>query len=279
MPGPCGSSRKKSSKHWQGQMGVSTYRTKDGRRYKAILYRDGIAVASKRGFLTKSEARKWLLDTEAQSQQPAEPIPTGTAFSAVAKAYLSDMEVRRRPQTFRYKQSVIQRFAAHIGGDFSLESLTLPDIDAYMLARHTEDGPKAANCHLVELKALLNWAIKKNLYQSNPFRQIDPYPTEKFQRYVPSADDVSAVRAVAAGMERDFIDVLFYTGSRLSEACNLTWDDIDFVRMTITLWTRKRRAGSREPRTMGMVKPLALLLRARFDKRTTDRTTKKPRHL
>jgi integrase len=71
-------------------------------------------------------------------------------------------------------------------------------------------------------------------------------------------------------MERDFIDVLFYTGCRLSEACNLTWADVDFDRMTITLWTRKRRAGSREPRTMGMVKPLAALLHERFATRTAE---------
>jgi len=191
-------------------MGVSTYRTKDGRRYKAILYRDGQAVASKRGFTTKTEAKRWLMDTEAQAQQPAQqPTQTGTLFSVVAVAYLNDMEVRRQPNTFRYKRSTLQRFAAHMGGDFALEALTIADIDAYMLSRHADDGPKAANCHLVELKALLNWAIKKNLYQSNPFRQIDQFPTEKFQRYVPPADDVASVRAVAVGMERDFIGVLF----------------------------------------------------------------------
>lgn len=244
-------------------MGVTTYQTKDGRRYKAILYRDGAAVASKRGFEKKTEARKWMSEQTGKTAQQSKP--TGTAFSAVASSYLDDMEVRRQPTTFKYKRSALQRFAAHMGGDFTLEDLTISDIDAYMLARRNDDGPKAANAHLVELKALLNWAIKKNLFQSNPFRQIEPYPVEKFQRYVPPADDVTAVRAVAKGQERDFVDVLFYTGGRLSEACNLTWADIDFGRMTITLWTRKRRGGTREPRTMGMVKPLAMLLRARLD--------------
>lgn len=249
-------------------MGVTTYQTKDGRRYKAILYRDGVAVASKRGFTKKTDARKWMADQAGEEAPPAPP--TGTLFSVVAGSYLDDMEVRRQPNTYRYKRSTLQRFTAHMGGDFDLEDLTIPDIDAYMLARRNEKGPKAANSDLVELKALLNWAIKKNLFQSNPFRQIEPYPVEKFQRYVPSMEDVTAVRAVAQGQERDFVDVLFYTGCRLSEACNLTWADIDFGRMTITLWTRKRRGGTREARTMGMVRPLAALLRARFDNRTAE---------
>jgi integrase len=91
---------------------------------------------------------------------------------------------------------------------------------------------------------------------------------EKFIRYVPSAHDVDAVRAVAVGMERDILDVLYYTGARLTEACRLAWKDIDFEAMTITFWTRKRRAGSLEPRTMGMVKPLAAML---FARRTANR--------
>lgn len=245
-------------------MGVSTYRTKDGRRYKAILYRDGVAVASCRGFETKTDARKWMADEEARFQQPTLPTPTGTAFSLVAASYLSDMEARRQPNTYKYKVATINRFLVHMCGDFLLDDLTISDIDTYCLQRRNDDGPKAANRDVVELKACLNWAIRKNLWQSNLFRQVEPYPETKFQRYVPSMEDVTAVRSVAVGQERDLVDVLFYTGARLSEACRLTWDDIDLERMTITLWTRKRRGGGLEPRTMGMVKPLAALLRARF---------------
>lgn len=245
-------------------MGVSTYRTKDGRRYKAILYLDGVAVASCRGFETKTDARKWMSDEEARLKKPSAPTPTGTAFSSVAGPYLSDMEARRQPNTYKYKVSTLNRFLVHMGGDFLLDDLTISDIDTYCLQRRNAEGPKAANRDVVELKACLNWAIRKNLWQSNLFRQVEPYPETKFQRYVPTADDVTAVRAVAVGQERDLVDVLFYTGARLSEACRLAWTDIDFDRMTITLWTRKRRGGGLEPRAMGMVKPLAALLQSRF---------------
>jgi len=252
-------------------MGVSTYKTKKGRRYKAILYRDGQVVASCRGFTTKTDARKWLADTEKQNENQAPaPIPTGTAFSSVAASYLDDMEARRQPNTYSYKKATINRFLIHMGGDFELADLTISDIDAYMLKRREDDGPKAANRDAIELKACLNWAIRKNLWQSNPFREVEPFPEQKFQRYVPSAEDVMAVRAVAVGQERDLVDVLYYTGARLSEACTLTWGDVDFDRMTITLWTRKRRGGGREPRTMGMVKPLAALLRSRAENRTAE---------
>ena len=90
-------------------------------------------------------------------------------------------------------------------------------------------------------------------------------------------EDVTAVRAVAIGQERDFVDVIYFTGARLSEACNLTWQDVDFNRMTITLWTRKRKGGGRQPRTLGMVKSLAIGLRARKDVADQGRPNGRPK--
>ena len=162
-------------------MGVSTYRTKDGRRYRATLYQDGVAVAAKRGFATKAAARQWMSDTAKQKQAPLPIPPTGTAFSLVVGQYLDDMEARRQPNTYAYKKATINRFLIHMGGDFLLGDLTISDIDTYMLNRRQEDGPKAANRDAIELKACLNWAIRKNLWQSNPFREVEPFPEQKFQ--------------------------------------------------------------------------------------------------
>jgi integrase len=182
----------------------------------------------------------------------------------VSNDYLDDMIARRQPNTYRYKKAVVASLIKHMGGTtFALEDLAQDDISAYLKSRWEEDGPKAANRDVVELKALWNWLIKKNKFQTNPWREVEPYPEEQFQRYVPPADDVTAVRAVAMGQERDLLDVIYFTGARLSEACNLTWQDIDFERMSITLWTRKRKGGGRQPRTLGMVKSLAILLKAR----------------
>jgi integrase len=249
---------------------VTEYKAKGGRRYRAILYEGKVIVASQRGFLTKKAAKDWLSDKAKELKLPAQ-TQTGTGFLDASNDYLDDMEARRQHQTYLAKAAIAKALREHMGGDFDIETLTQSDIDSYLLNRLNEAGPKAANRDVVELKALWNWLIRKNRVQSNPWRTCEPFPEEKFQRYVPSKEDMMLVRAVAVGQERDLVDFLYYTGARLGEACRLSWSDVDFAQMNITLWTRKRRGGSLEPRTMGMVKSLAAILRARWEEADQSR--------
>lgn len=94
---------------------MSTYQTKEGRLYKAILYMDGIAVASKRGFRTKNEARSWLTEEARLRLSPLPQISEGTSFTQVAAQYLNDMEARRQHGTYVYKQSSINRLLEYCG--------------------------------------------------------------------------------------------------------------------------------------------------------------------
>ncbi|MDL2267675.1 tyrosine-type recombinase/integrase [Desulfovibrio sp. OttesenSCG-928-G15] len=223
-------------------------------------------MASRRGFATKKEAKRWMQEEEVRQTcpQPQEQEPQGTRFGSIAESYLDDMQARRQRSTYRYKLNYINRFLDYMRGDFILEELTPQQIDGFFSHCLRESGAKTANRCLVELKGLWNWAIRKNLYQSNPFRPIEPFPEDRFIRRVPTAEEMAKVRLAAKGDERDFIDTLYFTGARLSEICKLTWNDVNFEARTITLWTRKRRSGALEPRTMGMVERLEAILEARW---------------
>lgn len=155
-----------------------------------------------------------------------------------------------------------------MGGDFFMEDLTTRDIDGFFTQCRHDVGAKTANRILVELKGLWNWSIRKNYFQSNPFRPIEPFPEERFIRRVPTPEEMAKVRLAAKNDEREFIDTLYFTGARLSEVCKLTWEDINFQARTITLWTRKRRSGSLEQRTMAMVESLQKILESRWSRDT-----------
>jgi len=245
-------------------MGISSYQTKQGRRYRAELYQSGARVSFRAGFEIKKDAKAWLLEEERRFLSPA-PAKTGTDFLPLATAYLDDMEARRQHNTYVSKTSIIKRFLEHMGGAFILEDLTPQDIDSFLLNRYTKKGAKAANRDIVELKAVLNWAIRKDLYHRNPFRLAENFPEEKFIRSVPSSAEISQIRLSAPRNERDFFDCLYFTGARLSEICALTWEDVNFETRVITLWTRKRRGGSLEPRFLSMVEKLYQLLMARWN--------------
>lgn len=252
-------------------MGISTYKTKTGKRYRAELYLKGARVSFQAGFETKKEAKAWLVEEERRLVAPLPP-KTGTDFYHLASLYLDDMEARRQHNTYVGKKSVIKRFLEHMGGAFILEKLSPSDIDSFLVQRKTDAGAKAANRDLLELKAVLNWAIRKDLYQRNPFRLAEKFSEDKYIRLVPTADEINKIRLVAQRHERDFIDTLYFTGGRLSEICNLTWEDLNFEKRTITLWTRKRREGSLEPRLLAMVDRLHSILWGRWNSPDRHRT-------
>lgn len=249
-------------------MAIEKYKTKAGIRYKAELYRHGKKVASKRGFDTKRDAKKWLADTGVRVEEQ-EHQATVTTFSALATLYLDDVQARRQKNTYIYKRATCRRLLA-FQGDFQADKITPTDIDAYLLHRRQEQGAKAANRDLRELKAVYNWGIARNLFQTNPFRPIEPFAEEQFVRRIPSAEEIALVRMAAQGDERDFIDCLYYTAGRLSEICRLTWEDVNLELATIRLWTRKRRGGSLESRVQGMPPDLVRILERRWKVRPSE---------
>lgn len=241
-------------------MAITPYMTKSGKRFKVEVYQNGERTGSKSGFTNQQDAKKW----EARALTLAEKKgPTGTAFLGLATAYLDDMKERRQHNTVQYKIAALRRFLSFIGGDFQLERLRAAQISGYLVARKQAMGPKSANRDLVELRAVMNWAIRKRLYHENPFIPFEKFPEKKFVRRVPTAAEIDAVLKVATQEQKDFLDILRYTGARLSEVCSLCWNDVDFQRNTITFWTRKRKGGNLEPGILAMPQVLREILTAR----------------
>ncbi len=251
-------------------MAITKYKTKQGQKYQAELYQEGKRVACKRGFETKKDAKRWLADQERTLLEQGSLQKTGISFLELANKYLDDVAARRQQNTYRYKRSVFQRFLAHAGSDFSAKEVSTQNLDTFFHSRSNTTGPKAANRDLRELKALYNWGVRKDLVQSNPFRTFEPFGEERFVRNVPTVEQIAAIRLAAYPEERDFLDVLYYTAARLSEVCRLTWQDVNFERKTVTLWTRKRKHGSLEPRTLAMVPSLYNTLWHRWNARDKD---------
>lgn len=248
-------------------MSVAAYQTKRGRRYKAVLYLNGVAIRTKRGFSTKKEARAW---EAVETRKHTIRTPTGTNFGYIANCYLDFVEERRQHSTLRYKRSIINRLLEFLGGDFIIETLPDSTIEAFLVQIKTEKGAKASNRYCKEIAIVWNWAIRKNFIQTNPWRAFEPFPEDKFVRHVPTLDDIQKARIVAKPEERDWIDTLYYTGARIGEIIHLEWKDINFTENTITLYTRKRRGGNFEARTLSLAPALKKIFLRRQQDRISD---------
>jgi integrase len=242
-------------------MSVNRYKTKAGFMYQAILYVNSQRVASKAGFQTKKDARKWLLEEEQNWQRSRNGMTTThTDFETLASAYLSEIEDRRKRNTYVYKRGTFRRVLSFFNFRLPLNEITRTVLAEYLRIQKDTRGPKAANRDLKELITIFNWAVRHDFMLRNPARAIEPYAEESYVRYVPPAEDIAAARLAATKEERRILDTLYYTAARLSEVLNLTWEDVNFEARALRLWTSKRRGGNREPRVLAMHQELHALL-------------------
>lgn len=101
----------------------------------------------------------------------------------------------------------------------------------------------------------------------NPCTTIKKYPEEPYYAYNPPPEDIDKVRMVASQDERDLIETLYHLLARRSEAVRLTWEDVNFERKWVRLYTRKRRGGDLQEDYLPMNDTLYKVLYRRWKRR------------
>jgi integrase len=81
------------------------------------------------------------------------------------------------------------------------------------------------------------------LIQDNPTKGLEFMPVERRQKYVPSKEDVAMLLLAADPDTQDYLMSIMDTMARVGEINRLTWDDVDFERRSVVLYTRKKRGG------------------------------------
>lgn len=183
---------------------------------------------------------------------------------------MQDCDARMRAGTVKEKKHHLTELAQymlekHTNGDFPIGEVTLARARDFIAFIQSSRGNKSANRRLRTLKKLWDWHSKE--LPSNPFSAIPKYPEDAFTKYVPLREDVDMVLARALLWQKRMLHFVLLTGARLSEMLQLTWDDVDFERKTILLWTRKRKGGSRQAKLMPITPRLDDILHAREQER------------
>jgi integrase len=142
-------------------------------------------------------------------------------------------------------------------------------VEGYVIKR-SEISACVANKELQYLRALFNYGIKRKLITGNPTDDIEFFPVEINKKYVPSKDDVLKVISVADPDTQQYLWTILLTAGRVGEINGLSWEDVNFTERFVTLWTRKRKGGNREPRDVSMVQRLHDILWHRYERRNTD---------
>ena len=238
-------------------MAVSKYRTKKGLRWRAEVYQGGERTAYQAGFKSKLEALQWEKDIQSQTSSFS---LNDLALYEVVALYLVEAEQRRKKNTLIYKNSVLRKFVAFVGGNTPFSSVDRQVIKPFLAKISKDISSKSANKYRVELSALWTWANIEGYATGNPARQLEPFPVKRHIRYVPPKEHIAEAMKHASQFEKDFLLSLLHTAGRISELREVTWEDVDIERGTVRLWTSKRRGGNREPRTLALSQTMKEIL-------------------
>jgi len=152
-------------------------------------------------------------------------------------------------------------------GDIPIAEITPEMVQRFIWERADEVSPYTANAELRRLRATFNFAVKWKYRKDNPTDGIQFIPDEDRPRYVPPAEDIEKVIALADPETQDYLVLLRETLARMSEINTLTWDDVDFGNRVVALYTRKKRGGKRTRREVTMTDRVFEILKHRHSLR------------
>jgi integrase len=188
--------------------------------------------------------------------------PLDPTFHEFASHWFAAREAEWRSSTradyyWRLTRHLLPFFARH-----RLSQITVAEVDRYREAkvRAGELGAESINKTLVLLSQILDVAEERELIARNPMqvnrrrrklRVLRPRPV-----YLDSARHVAALLAAAAELDRGprarhsgrrpLVATLVLAGLRATEACELSWRDVDLAAGRITVGHSKTHAGMRE---------------------------------
>jgi integrase len=235
---------------------------KKGWRYDFMLKGERY---TKTWFKTKREAK------EAEQKKRTElnkPTSIDMDFLELLNLRLDEVKQRLSHEhymdTFYHAKRWAKRWSSLNCAEISIELITELRDERSNISNQT------ANKELRHLRSLFNWGTRKGYIHYNPASVVDMLRVEKRNVYVPSQQDIEKVFAVANGEQLDYLWCLRDSLARSREINQLEWEHIDFQKNTITLYTRKKKHGTKTPRIIPMTKKLCEVLAHRNDRRTKE---------
>ena len=206
------------------------------RRSNGIYY-FGIRTAGKLQWRTtkcrrKSDALKFIRDfSHAQSNEKT-PAPKLSDFLPL---YLNRSQGSIRPSTGALYSLHISTFIREVG-DKPLSEYTIADFDAFKETRLKKVRPVTLNIELRVLKSVFGKAYAWEVTETNVGAKVRfvRVPEQK-PLYLTKGDFAKLLTNVEEPLFRDLWLFLVLTGCRISEALNLTWQDIDLPNRQIRI--------------------------------------------
>lgn len=262
-----------------------------GRRVYRLKYRSAgrqvIATLGAHGVITAEQARERAralagavaegrdptAERKAAAEEAKEEQRRAITVAELIDRYLSEgpaLNPAKRPLSWEHDRKCLVCHVRPRLGKLQIGNVRRADVEAMMAAvlqgktarrqklgpravLNVRGGPAAARAAVVAAGTMFQWAVQRELMESNPAKGIRKPPPGKRETFLSDAQ-VSRLFAAVAHMERDgrleptfgdTLRLLALTGARRSEIERLEWSEIDFARGVVFLAANRSKTGAK----------------------------------
>lgn len=222
---------------------------KRGKRWRAQIRSPKLGTINKT-FDTKADAQRWAARIEGDIDEPGD-VGVNLLFSDMVDRYLDELETHKPPG--RTKRATLEMLRRYLG-DRRSSQLTAETLVNFARDRSTYCSPATVQQDMIYLRGLLHtaktiWGARVNMaaYDSAATHckryGLTGRSIERDRR--PSSEELKLLltHIEANNYYRspmgDIVRFAIETCMRLSEILNLRWDDLDTVKKTMLIRSRK----------------------------------------
>jgi len=235
--------RRPASKYWHAAWrdahgNLILRSSKQTERSKALAFALECERAEKlagAGSLTEAQARKIVQDI--MERASTGEVLRNHSIEAWFRDWLAGKEARRSASTaVRYGQ-IVDEFIECLGDKAkrSLTALTSRDVQGFITKR-TKAGcsPTTVQLDGKIIRTALNQARREGLISTNPAEAAELPERDSVERGTFTASEVKMLVDAAESEWKTLIMVGYFTGARLSDCCNLEWENVELSSATMT---------------------------------------------
>ncbi len=162
-------------------------------------------------------------------------------FSELATAYLDARKSSITESTFDTMCSKLDRTVLPLLGNLMAHKVNANQLDKYVYIRKQSVKLTTIHRELSDIRAILNWAVKRKLISSNPMSGLDMPKRDDSLITPPSEAEFNAILTCAVPHIKRAMLITRYTGLRPGrELFSLTWGSYDHVNRTLTIVSAKK---------------------------------------
>ncbi len=156
--------------------------------------------------------------------------------------YLQWSKTTKSENTYKTDVKASKDLIEYFGDKIKLSQIKLSKLEGWKvwLVDSKVYSKTTANIRIRHVKAMLNKAVEWQYLEENPAERLKQYKVPKGKPDFLTEEEVKKLFSVIENKTHLAVfNLLYFTGMRLSEAINLTWEDVDFKEGFIRVRSKK----------------------------------------